>query len=349
MNPKKQKVLIIKVGYSETLDPEISNITSYGDVLRSTVLLDLYKNDHVTWLVDEKAYPILKRNSHIDRVLIYDLTSVLQLQSEHFDTVINLEKVPGLCALAEQITAWRRYGFRFDVKKGEAEAYDGTQDALNVCHNEKMKKSGGKYWQEHLFEMVGAKWRGQEYVFDCSNNGKEIFDVGFNYLVGNKWPSKGWDMDNWKKLEDSLKNNYTISWQQGKDNMEDYFDWINSCKVVVTNDSFGLHLAIALKKKVVAMFSSTTSNSTYLYERGTIVTNESCNCTVAPCHQPVCTHEHQLCDAPFEKVCSEVLRMLGKNNDQNSIDRKILGIARSHNDPKRRKSSHTTVANQKNR
>ncbi len=41
MGSKRQKVLIIKVGYSETLDPEISNVTSYGDVLRTTVLLNL--------------------------------------------------------------------------------------------------------------------------------------------------------------------------------------------------------------------------------------------------------------------------------------------------------------------
>src|SRR5580698_3150439 len=124
MITKQQKVLIIKVGYSETLDAEISNMTSYGDVLRSTVLLNLYKNDHVTWLVDEKALPILLGNPHIDRILIYNLTSVLQLQKEHFDTVINLEKVPGLCALADSVNAWRRYGFRLDVNSGEAEAYD---------------------------------------------------------------------------------------------------------------------------------------------------------------------------------------------------------------------------------
>jgi len=59
---RKHKVLIIKVGYSETLAQEISSHTSYGDVLRTTVLLHLYKNDHVTWLVDEKALPILRNN-----------------------------------------------------------------------------------------------------------------------------------------------------------------------------------------------------------------------------------------------------------------------------------------------
>ena len=34
----------------------------------------------------------------------------LQLQHERFDTVINLEKVPGVCALADSISAWRRHG-----------------------------------------------------------------------------------------------------------------------------------------------------------------------------------------------------------------------------------------------
>ena len=36
---KKQKVLIIKLGYSETLDPEIGRVPSLGDVMRTTVIL----------------------------------------------------------------------------------------------------------------------------------------------------------------------------------------------------------------------------------------------------------------------------------------------------------------------
>ena len=116
----KEKVLIIKLGYSETLDGEIGMITSLGDVLRSTVLLHLYKNAHVTWLLDEKAFPLLRGNQFIHRILPYDLTSVLQLRLERFDTVINLEKVPGLCAFSDTVNAWRRYGFRFDPEHGVA-------------------------------------------------------------------------------------------------------------------------------------------------------------------------------------------------------------------------------------
>lgn len=291
---KKYKILIIKVGHSETLDAEISNRTSFGDVLRSTVILNLFKDDHVTWLVDSKAYPILKNNPYIDRILNYDLSSVLQLQSEHFDTVINMEKVPGLSALADRITAWRRYGFRFDVKKGEAEAYEGSQGILEICKNRKKKRSRRGFWQSGLFEILGKKWRQEEYVFGYKPTSKEKFDIGFNHEVGNKWGLKAWPKENWQELEKLIGNEFSVSWQQGKNDMEAYFDWINSCRVLVTNDSFGMHIAIALKKKLLALFGPTNYREVYLYGRG-VKLMPSVSCPEFPCQRKKCLM--------FEKSC----------------------------------------------
>ena len=58
----RERVLIIKLGYSETLVNEVSRTTSLGDVLRSTVLLERFKDSSITWLVDEKAIELLKGN-----------------------------------------------------------------------------------------------------------------------------------------------------------------------------------------------------------------------------------------------------------------------------------------------
>ncbi len=310
--PKKRcKVLIIKVGYSETLDSGISTVTSYGDVLRSTVLLNEFRDDYVTWLVDENAYPILKNNPLIERVLIYNLTSVLQLQAEHFDTVINLEKVPGICALADQIKAWRRFGFRFDPKSGEAEAYDGTQKSLQVCHNENKKKKNRRYWQEYLYDMIGSKWTDEEYVFGYKPASRECYDFGFNHMVGTKWPSKGWLDNGWNELESRLGGKYSVSWQQGLDNMEDYFAWINKCRVLITNDSFGLHIALALKKKVIALFSSTNPYETYLYGRGTALFNENA-CRHEPCYEPKCISRKKTCVVSVDDVYSAAIKIAGR-------------------------------------
>ena len=288
--PKTEKVLIIKVGYSETLDPEINMFTSLGDVLRTTVLLHHYKEAEVTWLVDKVAYPLLEHNPFIKRLLIYDLTSSLQLRSERFDTIINLEKVPGLCALSDSISAWKRFGFRFDEIKGEAEAYDRTEEILSICRIPEMKKSYKNYWQKALYDIVGATWEKQEYVLGFEPVSKITYDVGFNYEVGHKWPVKGWPLKQWKNLEGLMAGKYTITWQSGLNNIKDYINWINSVKVLITSDSLGFHLALALKKKVIALFGPTNPDEVYDYDRAIkICPPEEFKCV--PCLSPVCKND----------------------------------------------------------
>lgn len=256
-----EKILIIKPGYSETLVNEISKIASLGDVLRSTVILHLYKDAHITWLVDEKALPLLRGNPYLNRILPYELTSVLQLQNEEFDTVINFEKVPGICAFSDSIKAWKRYGFRFDTKTGSLRAYDGSHHALELCLN---PENNRKYWEEMLFEMVGRGWSGELPILGYKPKSKEIHDIGFNYCVGDKWPIKAWPKENWQELELLLDDKYSISWQEGLKNLEDYIEWINSCRLIVTNDSLGLHIAHALNKKIVALFGPTNSTEVFV-------------------------------------------------------------------------------------
>src|SRR5204863_481959 len=67
----RKRVLIIKPGYSETLDADASGIVSLGDILRTTVVLHLFPPEryHVTWLVDPKGVPLLHGNPFIHRLL----------------------------------------------------------------------------------------------------------------------------------------------------------------------------------------------------------------------------------------------------------------------------------------
>lgn len=284
------KVLIIKLGYSETIDPGIGKITSLGDVLRTTVILYPFSGDHVTWLVDEQAYPLLEGNPHINRILFYDLTSVLQLQRERFDTVINLEKVPGICALADSISAWRRYGFRFDEQLGEAEAYDGCEKVVSLCKDGDLKRTYQGSWQESLLQIVGANWEGQEYLLGYQPKTKELYDIGLNWAVGSKWPNKAWPTGRWDELKQLLDGSYSYSMQQGMENLYAYMDWINSCRLLVTNDSLGLHIALALRKKVVVLYGPTNPNETHFYGRGEVLYPER-PCSCVPCLEPVCSKE----------------------------------------------------------
>ncbi len=298
---EKEKILIIKTGYTEILDGDQNGrIISLGDVLRTTPLLHKYKDKHVTWVTSEESMPLLKNNPYIARLLSFDLLTILQLESEEFDKIINLEKVPGICALSDKIRARRsRYGFTFNTQTGEAEALDRAYEVLAVSFNPKYKKENKRTVQELLFEMVGETFNGEEYILGYKSKTKEIYDLGFNTEVGSKWPSKKWPIENWDKLEDLLKNDYSISRQekQGdriRKDLEGYMDWINSCRILVTNDSLGLHIALALKKNIVALLGPTSTKEVYSYNKIKILIPEGdLNCL--PCFSPSCLKYEKSC------------------------------------------------------
>ena len=289
------KILIIKLGYSETLDSEIGKIPSLGDVLRTTPILsalkDKYPDSYITWLVSEEAYPLLNNNEYLDRILIWDNFVPFQLLKERFDILINLEKIPGVCAIADMVDAWVKYGFRFDSQAGTYSAYEKGLDFLNYIQNKNIEKKTNDYWQKVLIEMIGEKWTGQEYVLGYKPKTTVIYDIGLNYKSGSKWLTKAMPMDKWNELESLLlRENYKISWQEGLNDLYEYIDWLNSCRCIITQDSLGLHIAIALKKKVIGMFGPTSFEEVYPYDRCQFITPEI-NCKYMPCYESVCKND----------------------------------------------------------
>lgn len=284
------KILIIKLGYSETIDAGVSKVPSLGDVLRTTVILHAFKGDDVTWLVDGNARPLLEGNPYINRIIDYGCSAGHQLQREYYDMVINLEKDSAICALAESISAGTRSGFRFDERRGAPEPYVGCEWLLNLCLDRDLKRSHRLSWQESLLKIVGATWEGQEYILGYRPGNEEQYDVGLNWAVGSKWPNKKWPDSHWQRLEALLGGKYTCSMQQGMDNLYRYMDWINSCRVLVTSDSLGLHIALALGKKVVVLYGPTNPNETWFYGRGVLLFPDA-GYDCIPCLGPVCRQE----------------------------------------------------------
>jgi len=301
------KVLIIKLGF-EASDPGTGYAVSLGAVLHTTAILHLFKESRVTWLAHRKAFPLLEGNPHIDRVLPYGLVSILQLKSETYDTVVNLERVPGICALAGSIRADVRYGFGFNRTTGDVEAYARSSAALSLGLNTKTD-----YLEmETLFASVCGKWRGEKYVLGYRPKEGDSCDVGLNYLVGSKWPDKAWPQSRFTQLEMRLRVlGYSVGWQKGENDLREYMDWVGSCRLIVTNDSLGMHLAIALERKVVALFGPTFSHHVHLYGLGGKVSSPE-SCDRAPCYEPICGMENVACmeGITVEKVLEEVEKLL---------------------------------------
>lgn len=317
------KILIIKLGYSETLDSEIGKVVSLGDVLRATVILwalkEKYQNSHISWVVTNEAEPLLTANPLIDRVLVWDQFVPFQLMREKFDILINLEKIPGVCAVADAIDAWTKYGFRFDSLKGTYDAYEKGVRFINYIESKRTDPLRGA-WQQVMVEMLGdVEWKGQKYIIGYKPNSPVAFDVGLNYLVGSKWPSKGMPQAAWQELERRLvASGLKVSWQQGQKNLHEYMEWIHSCRLLVSSDSLGLHIALAYDRKVVGLFGPTDPSEIYLYE-GSTVFRSACGCPEMPCWSPRClTSLNCMNNMDLDLVVAEVSRILAQQYDMAS-------------------------------
>jgi len=328
----KNKIIIIKPGYSEFLERENnSRKVSLGDVLRTTPLLHIYNNDSITWVTDSEAFPLLEGNSLIHKILPYDFTTALQLKAEEFDIVINLEKIPGICAMADGIRARRsRYGFTFNSQTGEVEAVDKAYEVLAVSSNPIAKKENKRIYQEFLFEMVGAKWKREKYSLAYKPNSQESYDIALNTQVGQKWPIKSWPNAKWNILEEILvKEGLKVTRQdkQSKgilNNLYSYMDWINSSKMVISNDSLGLHMGIAMEKKVLGLFGPTPSSEVYFYDHGEAILPIS-NCKYIPCFEKKCiTGENCMNSITPEVILNKVHEYLKRGQGIVDIEKEII-------------------------
>lgn len=309
-----KKVLIIKLSYSETLDSMLSLTTSLGDVLRTTVILHFFKGSHITWLVDEKARPLLENNKYITRILAYGSNVLEQLRREQFDIIVNLEKLPEVCLLSDSLIAKEYLGFRFNGFNNDSQSfYSANKKLIELTQDLNKKRENKDCWQKILADALGKRWCGQEYILGYRPKSKIKYDIGFNWSTGNKWVNKAWPRIYWEKLESLIKDKYSISWQEGLDSLYEYIDWVNSCKLIVTADTLGLHLGLALKKRVIALFGPTSPWEIYLYNCGSFLLPESPYDCI-PCFKPYCDKERQCMEYISPQIVKERIEYEFKRN-----------------------------------
>ncbi|MGQ9695200.1 MAG: glycosyltransferase family 9 protein [Thermodesulfobacteriota bacterium] len=315
-SPMGKRILIIK-------------LAAIGDVLRTTPLLTglkrAYPQSHITWVVDKEAYPLLKNNPLIDRLLPYEFAPLFSLESESFDLVIGLEKEVRGAALVSKFKGQEKKGFGlsgegnvYPLNKGSEYAFLlGLDDNLKFYQNKKT-------YPELIFEMADLPYQKDEYLLSLSAEDKNFAEefarqtglkkgeviVGLNTGAGDVFANKSWTIEGYGQLIEELQKelavrllllggpkeqerNAAIVKKYGRavidtgchNTLTQFAALVNLCHIVVTGDTTALHLAIALKKNVVAIFGPTCAQEIELYGRGEIVkTTLSC----APCYRRRC-------------------------------------------------------------
>jgi heptosyltransferase II len=242
------KILIIKLG-------------AIGDVVRTTPILRALKGE-ITWVTLDESVPFLRGISAIRRVLAFrDFKKII---NEEFDWVINLEEDWKARALSRIIRAARKT--------------EWTDKWCLLSIDDREKKANRKTYQYFMFKTIGCDFKGEEYLLSVSSKRGIAGLVGIDKRSGDKWKMKRWTkFPEFITLLKKEKIKYRVFRQ--KEKISDFLNDINECEVVVTGDTLTMHLALGLKKKVIALFGPTSSPEIYGYGRlAKIVSPIGCGC-----------------------------------------------------------------------
>ena len=284
------RVLIIKLGYRRGLPSEVSREICLTSVLRATVLLNLFKDDDVTWVTTAPAAGLLSGASNVRKVLTYDYLVSLGLRYETFDVVVNLEADWEFCALAQSADARVRHGFTLDEAGEKVVALPGAERALALELAPPARRHETRPDQQILFELMGSNWHGEPFVLGYHPSNEERFDVGLNRVDAAHGRNRSWPDAHWDALEERIAEHYAVCDEPQPTDLRGYIDWLNACRIVVSSDSLGLTLAQALGKKVVGLFGPTSAALCHAYGRGVKLTPPiKLNCI--PCYDTECRYE----------------------------------------------------------
>jgi lipopolysaccharide heptosyltransferase III len=336
--PILQKILIIKC----RAQGDVLRTTPLLPALKRK-----YPESFISWLVDEESLDLLLNNPYIDRLHPFNLENVIALTSEKFDVLISLDKEPGLTALAEKVSSSKKLGFgmnEFGNLKifNPAAEYAfrlGVDDSLKFTQNVKT-------YQEIIHEMADVEYRGEDYVFGLEDQSKvkarSFFKkhglsikgpaVGLNTGAGTKFETKQWPASNYLKLIEMLTRKLRASvfllggkrerelnrflekkskvrvYNTGNDNsLLEFAGFLSLMDVVVTSDTLGMHLAIALKRKAAVLFGPTCPQEIELYGRGSkLFAGIPCS----PCYKQTCSDPRCMKEISSREVFEEVKKLV---------------------------------------
>lgn len=338
-SPMGQRILIIKLA-------AIGDVLRTTPLLSG--LKRAYPQSHITWIVDKEAYPLLKDIPLIDRLLTFDYNSLFPLEMEKFDLVIGLEKEPRGAALASKVRAQEKKGFGLGEKGNIYPLNKGSEYAFSLGLDDDLKFfQNRKTYPELIFEMADLPYQKDEYILAISAEDQNFAEefarqngiqkgeiiVGLNTGAGDVFANKAWTIEGYIELIKKLRPEPQVRLlllggpkerernaiilkkfkrgviDTGCDNtLGQFAGLINLCHIIVTGDTTALHIAIALKKKVVAMFGPTCAQEIELYGRGEMIkTPLPC----APCYRRKCAVSPSCMEAiSAEEVLQKVQKFI---------------------------------------
>ncbi|MBL8880687.1 MAG: glycosyltransferase family 9 protein [Phycisphaerales bacterium] len=334
--PQGTRVLIIKLG---ALGDVIRTAAILPAIRRA------WPMSHVTWISRPSGVRALANHPGIDRLLAFDGESICHLLAERFDVCLSLDKEPAPAGLAMRVNARDRRGIGLSEwgtpvpLNPECAAYFalGLDDHLKFSVNRKS-------YPQLIVESVGLEYHGDRYELFPStgqraaaalhwqriNLNERDRVVGLNTGAGRVFANKAFPADKWIELArrlvaespfrvalfggpDERDMNRAIAaavpgvMDAGSDHDELTFAaLLERCAVVVAGDTMAMHVAVAMRRPVVALFGPTCVQEIDLFGMGEKL---SAGLACAPCYKRKCDISPNCMDEiPLDAVFAAIMR-----------------------------------------
>lgn len=275
-----------------------------------------YPDSHITWCTRNNSTELFSNNHFVDEIITVEDDAWFRLSKEEFDVVINLDSSKISSSIASFANGKDKKGFFLDEKGCVIPASKSAEYWLEMSAFDNKKKENKKTYQQIIYDVIGLEGNVSKPVFYVEEFlktqkmdhlfslgfAKDKLTIGLNVGVGSKWPNKGWLYSNWQMLINKLKyDEYNLLLLGGKDekqtmeslsgdndfiintgsdnNINQFAAIVDLCDLIVTADTFALHIATALGKKIIALFGPTSMSEVELYGNGIkLIAEEECKC-----------------------------------------------------------------------
>lgn len=282
-----------------------------------------FPNSHVTWVTKNPAPLLLKNLKAVDRILTTSPDDILALGALEFDIAYVVDKSLTSAGILRQTRVGQVFGFTADSRTGAIlPATPAAQELWEIGLSDQKKFFENKKpetqlicealelpYSRHEYQVVlNAKEMAASQALRAQWAPKGEFIVGLNTGCAAVIPYKKLTIEMHRELAVRLKNELgvTVVLLGGPEDTErnqqiragldvistetekglrDGLVSMNAVDAVVSGDSLGMHMAISLKKWVVAWFGPTCSHEIDLFDRGVhILTKANCS----PCWKRAC-------------------------------------------------------------
>ncbi|MCU0405764.1 MAG: glycosyltransferase family 9 protein [Ignavibacteriaceae bacterium] len=316
----------------------------------------------IYWVTLKNAAPLLYNNPHVDHVYNFDAESILILQQIKFDYVMNVDKSQQSCAFLNSLDSKIKLGFGLDSDGKIIPKNNGAHYNFNLGMDDHLKfKVNQRTGQNYLAETFELDYNRDKYIFEFIEEEKLYIEnykkkvgikrkdkiIGFNTGCSELYPNKKMTVEQHIYLiRQLLKKKYKIVLLGGPEdaqrNEEIYSHFkgriINTptteglrrgicyesiADIVVTGDSLGMHIAIALRKFVIAWFGVSCWTEIDLYDHGVKIFQKDLFCS--PCWKKQCPYNLECIKLiDLDQILSEIDKFfLSKFGSKNVIKKSI--------------------------